>query len=824
MAEKHVYVDVIIPLALQGYFTYLVPPAYSKSAEPGKRVVVQFGKKKLYTAIIANIHNNKPAFEIKEIIQIIDTKPIVNPLQLSFWNWISLYYMCSVGEVMKAALPSGLKLESESVILPGSALEDLHELNEDENLVIELLKEKGCITIEDVVKILQKKNVYSLLGYLVAKKLIVIEESITERYIPKYIELVELSEHIENEEHLNSVFNTLSKAPKQADLLLLFVSLSKLYTELEAPVKKSDLLSKIENGANALKELQKKNVLRIFEKEVSRLAEYSENDFTDTVLNLAQEKVFLDIKKQFTEKDIVLLHGVTSSGKTEIYIQLINDYIKKGKQVLYLLPEIALTSQIINRLQKVFGNLVGIYHSKFSDAERVETYLNVLEPQSKKNSFQIILGVRSSVFLPYSDLGLIIVDEEHENTYKQYDPSPRYHARDSALVLAKIHGAKVLLGSATPSVESNFHATENKFGKAELFSRFGEVLMPEIFVIDTNEAFRKKKMKSHFSDTLLEAIKLTIEEKKQVILFQNRRGFSPRVECENCGWIPGCPHCDVKLTYHKYEHKLTCHYCGYSTTVISKCPACCSLSITMKGYGTERIEDDLSLVFPEYRIERLDLDTARTRRKIDSIFEAFESGKIQILIGTQMISKGLDFDNVGLVGIINADNMLSFPDFRTNERSFQLMTQVSGRAGRKRDRGKVLIQTSQTDHPVIGFVVNNDYESMYKWQIEERKKYNYPPFSRIIELTVKHKKEEIAEKAARILSTELRKIFGNRLLGYEKPVISRIQTYYLRHMILKFERSASINKVREIIYQEIEKIQINQEFKSVVIVPDVDPM
>ena len=824
MTERPIYVDVIIPLALQGFFTYSVPLSLAKTVDPGKRVVVQFGKKKLYTAIISSVHHNKPSFEIKEIIQVIDTKPIVNSQQLSFWNWISMYYMCSVGEVMKAALPSGLKLESESVILPGTSIEEPGEVNEDEILVIVLLKDKGSITIEDVVNILAKKNVYSLLGYLVAKKIIVIEESITERYIPKYVEYVALADEIESEEQMNLVFNQLSKAPKQADVLLMFVSLSKVYTEHETPVKKSDLLAKISNGAGPLKELQKKNILRVYEKEISRLSDYSKENYNPSELNLPQKEVFSNILEQYKQKEIVLLHGVTSSGKTEIYIHLIQEYIQRGKQVLYLLPEIALTSQIINRLQKVFGNLVGIYHSKFSDAERVETYLNVLETANQKNPFQIILGVRSSIFLPYSNLGLIIVDEEHENTYKQYDPAPRYHARDSALVLAKMHGAKVLLGSATPSIESSFHAAENNFGKEELFTRYQDILMPSIEIVDTKEAFRKKQMRSHFSQVLLDAVQSTIENKRQVILFQNRRGFSPRVECESCGWIPGCPHCDVKLTYHKFEHRLSCHYCGYTTKVISKCDVCGSLAISMKGFGTERIEDDLSLIFPEYTLGRLDLDTARTRRKIDAIFEDFESGKIQILIGTQMISKGLDFDNVGLVGIINADNLLSFPDFRTNERSFQLMAQVSGRAGRKNERGRVIIQTSQTDHPVINYVLSNDYASLYQWQIEERKNYNYPPFTRIIELTVKHKSEEIAENAARILSIELRKVFGTRLLGYEKPMISKIQTYYLRHMILKFERKASLNKVREILIQNIEKVKMMSEFKSVIIVPDVDPM
>lgn len=824
MIEKQTFVDVMVPLALPGYFTYSVPRSLSKFVESGKRVVVQFGKKRMYTAIIFNVHNNKPNFDFKEVLQVIDTSPIVNSIQLSFWNWLSMYYMCSPGEVLKAALPSGLKLESESIIIQGTNNAQNEELSEDEILVVEMLREKNYITVEEVIKVLEKKNIFSLLGSLVSKKIIVVEESLAERYIPKFEEFVILSDEIESEEHLNSIFSQLLRAPKQADLLLLFSGISKPFTSNQTIVKKSELLSKMPGSAGILKELQKKGILQILEKEVSRLEEYQGEEFEVAELNINQNKAIEEIRDLFKEKETVLLHGVTSSGKTEIYIHLINEYIQKGKQVLYLLPEIALTSQIINRLRKVFGNSVGIYHSKFSDAERVETYLNVLQNKENKNPFNIVLGVRSSVFLPFSNLGLIIVDEEHENTYKQYDPAPRYHARDSALMLAKMHGAKVLLGSATPSIESYYHASEGMYGKVDLFTRFQDIKMPEIKIVDTKEAFRKKQMKSHFSPGMLDAIQETIDNNKQVILFQNRRGFSPRIECDLCGWVPGCPHCDVKLTYHKFENRLICHYCGFSSQIPAKCPACGGQGITTKGYGTERIEDDLSLIFPEYKIGRMDLDTARTRKKIDAIIEDFETGKTNILIGTQMVSKGLDFNNVGLVGIINADNMLSFPDFRTNERSFQLMTQVSGRAGRKNEQGKVIIQTSQPEHPVIDYVLNQDFNALYQWQITERKEYNYPPFARLIEIVLKHKDDSIVEQAARELAIELRKSFGNRLLGYEKPLVSKIQTFYLRHMILKIERNLPLNKVREIIYNNVDNLKAKANFKAVIITPDVDPM
>jgi primosomal protein N' (replication factor Y) len=824
MPKKPVFVDVLLPLALPGYFTYSVPASFENIIKAGKRVVVQFGKKKLYTAIVCNVHNNQPKFEIKDILQIIDANPIVNQFQITFWQWISMYYMCTPGEVYKAALPSGLKLESESVILPGENFMNHDELLDDETLVIDLIKEHGSIVIEDVIKITEKRNVYMLIGSLVSKRIIVIEESLTERYIPKFEEYISISPDIENEEHFNSIYEKLSRSPKQADLLLMFAGLSKIFTSDQKSIKKTDFLKQMPGAANALRELQKKNVLKIHEKEVSRLQNFEGENTELAELNIIQIEAIKQIRDYYKDKETVLLHGVTSSGKTEIYIHLINEYIKQGKQVLYLLPEIALTGQIINRLRKVFGNSVGIYHSKFSDSERIETYLNVLQDNQIKNPFKIVLGVRSSIFLPFSNLGLIIIDEEHENTYKQFDPAPRYNARDSALMLAKMHGAKVLLGSATPSIESYFHAHENKFGLVELTQRFQDIKMPNIIVVDTKEAYRKKQMKSHFSPILLDEIKNTIESGKQIILFQNRRGFSPWLECSVCNWIPGCRHCDVKLTYHKYENKLICHYCGFATNVPATCPACNSSGVTMKGFGTERIEDDLSLIFPEYQIGRLDLDTARTRRKIDQIMEDFETGVTQILVGTQMISKGLDFNNVGLVGVLNADNMLNFPDFRANERSFQLMAQVSGRAGRKKEQGKVIIQTSQPEHPVIKYVIENDYISLFNWQVQERQKYNYPPFSRMIEFSIKHKQEDIAQSAAFNFSTLLKKQFGSRLIGPEKPLVSKIQTLYIRHMILKIERNISLNKVRELIYLCTNELKTNPDFKSVIIVSNVDPM
>lgn len=824
MNGNQLFADVIVPLAIPGYFTYKVPDTLKDKIQPGVRVVVQFGKRKLYTAILANIHSNTPAFESKEIIQVIDNSPIINNIQISFWNWLAMYYMCTPGEVMKAALPSGLKLESESVLLPGTSFSDTENLNGEEIIIIELLKKKGSVTINEVINTLQKRNVYSVLGYLSSRKIITIEESITERYIPKFEEFVELDRSITDEKQFTEIYESILKAPRQADLLLIFAGLGRPFSANPVPVKKSELISKNPAYANALRTLYKKGILKITEKEVSRLSDSAQVNNVNIVLTATQSEALTKIKELFTQKDITLLHGVTSSGKTEIYIRLMQEYLQKGKQVLYLLPEIALTSQIINRLRKVFGDKAGVYHSKFNDSERVETYLNVLEQSPCKKKFEIILGVRSSVFLPFSDLGLIIIDEEHENTYKQQDPAPRYHARDSALMLAKMHGAKVLLGTATPSLESYWHALQGKYGLVELNQRFMEMKMPEIQVVNTKEAARKKQMVSDFSEILIENIKKTIENKKQVILFQNRRGYAPRLECDDCSFVPGCPHCDVKLTYHKYENRIICHYCGYSTGLLTKCPACKGNNILMKGTGTEKIEDELAVIFPGYRTGRMDLDTARTRRKIDEIFSEFENGNIKILVGTQMVSKGLDFDNVGLVGIINADNLLNYPDFRANERSFQMMLQVSGRAGRKSEQGKVFIQTTQPSHPVIDFVINNDFKSSYNWLINDRKKYGYPPFTRIIELTLKHRQPLIVENASVYLANLLRKIFKEKLLGPEKPLVAKIQTLYLRKIMLKTDRNSSLIKIREIIVNEINKVKAVKEYKGVVIVTDVDPM
>lgn len=822
MPDNITFVDVILPLPIPEYFTYSVPEKILTNVCIGKRAVVPFGKKKLYTAIIANLHNNKPNFDFKEIYQIIDSEPIVNSIQLSFWQWIALYYMCTIGEVYKAAVPSGLKLESESVILPGDNFLLNQDFSENEIILIELLKKNGSILIQEFVDIVGKQIAYNIISVLSTSKIILVEESITEKFIPKYEQFVEFYEEMKSDEYFNMCYNKLSKSKKQAELLLKLAEILKLFSQKTTTLKKTEILKLLPGYSAQLKELQKKNIIKVYEKEVSRVNFNFENINKLSKLNELQNEAFINITEKLKEKDVVLLHGVTSSGKTEIYIHLINDCILKGKQVLYLLPEIALTNQIINRLYNVFGKLVGIYHSKYSDAERVETYLNVLKAEKATQPFKIILGVRSSVFLPFSNLGLIIVDEEHDSSYKQFDPAPRYNARDSAIMLAKMHGAKVILGSATPSIESNFNTFINKYSKVEILKRYSDIELPNIVIVDIKQEYKRNKMKFHCSEELINNIENTVNNKKQVILFQNRRGFSPWIECGDCGWIPGCKHCDVKLTYHKFENRLVCHYCGFSTYIPNKCPACNSSNLATKGFGTERIEDDLKIIFPNYKIERFDLDSTRTRKKISQIIENFETGLTQILVGTQMLSKGLDFNNVGLVGVLNADNLLNFPNFRANERSFQLLTQVSGRAGRKGEQGKVIIQTSQPEHPVIKHVINNDYNAMYNWQLKERLNYFYPPYSKIIEFIIKHKKEEIAQLAAIEFVRILKKIYGNNVIGPDKPYVSRIENYFLRHTILKIDKTKNINELHNNLINAINYIKKNEKFKSVVIIPDVD--
>ena len=827
MTKPACYIEVILPLPLPKLYTYGAGNFAVSELKPGIRVTVQFGKKKLYTALVYRVHNDPPeSYETKNILSVLDQDPLVTNLQIKFWQWLAEYYMCTVGEVFRAALPSGLKLESETRIFPVSD-EDLsgQTISEQEELVLRVLKNQPFMNIREIAGAAEKTDVLPLIRDMLDKKLIKAEETLRESYRPKMATYVRLALDITDEEHLHNIFDSLEKAPKQLELLMNYISLSHVLTKGQTKeVIKGDLLKKSSVSVSVLNELIKKNILGTYDQEIGRLQFDVTGQNGLNELNAAQKKALKEIRQGFESKDVVLLHGVTSSGKTEIYMHLIDEQIRQGKQVLYLLPEIALTAQIINRLKTVFGDKIGIYHSKFPDSERVEIWKNIQGKGPASVQYQVILGVRSSVFLPFSNLGLVIVDEEHENTYKQFDPAPRYNARDAAVVLAGLHQAKVLMGTATPSLESYYNAKTGKYALVNLSERFRDLKLPEIKVVDIREARRKKRMQAHFTPQLLENVEMALNNREQVILFQNRRGFSPYLECDTCGWIPHCKHCDVSLTYHKQHNQLICHYCGYTINNPHACEACGSTALQTKGFGTEKIEDEIALFFPDATVSRMDLDSTRTRKAYERIIHDFETGKIRILIGTQMISKGLDFNHVRVVGILNADNMLNFPDFRAYERSYQLMAQVSGRAGRKYEQGKVIIQTSDPKNSIIKNVTENNYPDMYTGQLAERKKFGYPPFIRLIRITVKHKKQAVVEQAAEVLSRELHANLGKRVIGPEYPLISRVQNRYLKNILLKLEKDKSIQAFREYILNSIAKVKSIDSYRSVQVVIDVDPM
>ena len=829
---RQLYVDLILPVPINQLFTYSIPESMVDDCEEGKRVVVQFGGRKIYSAIIKKVHNNKPTdYKTKPILSILDKKAIINEKQFKLWDWIADYYMCTLGEVYKAALPSGLRLESNTVIQYNESFFETYDIRNDakftkkEEEVLNLLSENKKLQLSDVNKFFSSNTVISYIKSLQEKGAVNIEESLKNKYKEKTESYVCLSEKLKSEKEINLALDSLKRANKQVELLLHFLEFTKNEKKFELKeISKKELLQKSGFSDAILRELKKKDILKINKKSISRLLdEQNQEILAPKELNVAQNKALIEIKSHFKNKDTVLLHGVTSSGKTEIYIHLIEDYLKKSKQILYLLPEIALTTQIIERLKKHFGNKIGVYHSKFSNAERVEIWNNVsTEYENNLSKYQIILGVRSSLFLPFSNLGLIIIDEEHENTFKQYNPAPRYHAKDSALVLSKIHNAKTLLGSATPSIESYFNTKIGKFGLVELTSRYKNISMPEIIVTSVKEAKRKKQMKANFTPVLLEGITNALDNNEQVILFQNRRGFSPYVECGNCGWIPRCEHCDVSLTYHRNTNQLVCHYCGYSYANIKSCKNCKSTDIKTRGFGTEKIEEELGIFFPNHIISRMDLDTTTKKNAFAKIISDFEQGNVNILIGTQMVTKGLDFDNVSLVGILDADQMLNFPNFRAYERSYQLMAQVSGRAGRKNKQGKVIIQTMNPKNVIIKQVVENNYISMFERQAAERQQFDYPPFYKLINISIKHKKIEIVETVANYYAKELKKLIKSKILGPEYPLVNRIQTYYIKNILIKIDRNENLQRTKYIIKHIAEHIKKADNFKSVQIIYDVD--
>ena len=805
------YVDVILPLPVKGSFTYTVPKGVDLTN--GQRVVVEFGSRKLYTAIVLSVHPNKPEeHKAKELLAVLDEEAIVNEKQLQFWQWISSYYMCNLGEVMNAALPSSFKLASESKVIIHTDFDgDLAGLTKDESSIVNALLHQDDLLVQDIISLTNSKSVFSIINEMIRKVIVLVKEDLHDKYKERIIRIVELVD--------NDLKIKLSS--KQEQLVLFFTDL-----KIKFPKKKwkvPDLLKKAKVSRGVLDALVKKGVFKIELQSISRLL----NDFKkiepSKKLTKAQQKAYRQIKEVFKSKKVCLLYGITSSGKTEIYIKLIEEQLAKGKQVLYLLPEIALTTQIINRLRKHFGNKVGLTHSHLNNSERVEVWKAVQEKDKEKVQYPIMLGARSALFLPYDNLGLIIVEEEHDSSYKQYHPAPRYHARDGAIYLANIHNASLLLGSATPALESFYNAKKGKYNLVELSSRYQDLELPKIECVDIRKAHLKKQMQAQFSPKLLTEIKETIANGKQVILFQNRRGYSPVLSCTVCAFTPNCKHCDVSLTYHKWLKKIKCHYCGYTENIPSVCPICNSIDFKSKGFGTEQIQESLNALLPEAIISRMDYDTTRKKYAHQEIIREFEQGRIDILVGTQMVTKGLDFDNVAVVGILNADNMLHYPDFRAYERAFQLMMQVAGRAGRKGKQGKVLLQTYDEKHSVIQLLKAHDFRQFYIEQIAERKIFNYPPFSRLIAITLKHKDKNQLDKASAQLASQMRKSFGYRVLGPEYPAISRIRNYFHKDILLKIEQKSSVKKAKTILAIIIENLQEQKDFRSIRIIINVDP-
>ncbi len=812
------FIEVILPLSLAKTFTYSVSEAEFNYIKKGMRIAVPFGKSKIYTALVIEIHNNKPnLYQAKEIHQILDEKPVVNEFQIAHWQWIASYYMCAIGDVYRCAMPSAFLLESETVI---SAKQDnfIDEslLSNDEFLVYQALQSQSSLQVSDIINILNKKNIFPIIQKMIDKNILILNQEITENYKPKLVKYIRLNEKYNSNEGLNLLLETLKNANKQKNIILSYFQIS---ASDKKPISFKKLIE-ISNSTTAIiKALVEKEIFETYNIQQDRI-DFS-NKKTEKILELseAQNKAFSEINIFFNEKDVCLLHGITSSGKTEIYIKLIEQYIKEGKQVLYLLPEIALTTQLVTRLQDYFGNKVAVFHSKYNNNERVEVWNQVLENVTKA---QIVIGARSALFLPFNNLGFIIVDEEHEQTFKQQDPAPRYHARDAAVVLANFHQSKILLGSATPSIETYYNAQTQKYGLVEITERFGKIQLPDIEIIDLKDKYFRKKMTGHFSDILIENIAQATALSQQVILFQNRRGYSPVVECMTCGHVPQCQQCDVSLTYHKHKDQLRCHYCGYSMANPKQCHSCSSPHLTTKGFGTEQIQNEMHTIFPNLKIGRMDQDTTRGKFGFEKIIDSFKNREIDVLVGTQMLAKGLDFENVSLVGIMNADNMLYHPDFRAFERSFQMMTQVSGRAGRHEKQGKVIIQTYNPDHNTIQQVVHNDYLGMFKEQLYERQIYKYPPYFRLIKLTLKHRDFDKLKEGALWLYEVLKQNFEIPILGPEEPPISRIRNEYIRTIMVKIPKNTSVSNTKIKLTKISNSFEAVPQYRSIKVIINVD--
>ena len=812
------FVEVILPLPLERNFTYAITAAEAQFIRPGFRVAVPFGKRNVYTGVVYKVHNNPPvAYEAKSIHSILDNSPILNSFQFQLWEWISNYYMCTMGEVLRASLPSIFLLESETLIsLNKSSDSEISNLSDEEYLVFEALEQQSSLKIDEINTIINKKNSFPILQRLLDQKIIVSEQEVSEKYKPKLVRCVKIHSDYENQNNLQDLLESLTRSVKQRELVLNYFSLATQNTQIEV----SELKTKSNATSTQIKALIDKGVFEDYFFQTDRIKFENSGVGISKDLNNYQELALKQINTSFETYDISLLHGVTSSGKTEIYVKKIEDIVAKGKQVLYLVPEIALTSQLVHRLKQYFGNKIAVYHSRYSQNERLEVWNHVL---NNSESARVIIGARSSVLLPFRDLGLVIVDEEHEQSYKQFDPAPRYHARDTSIILASMFKAKTLLGSATPSIESYFNAkNQKKYGYIPLMHRFNNVLMPEIELVDLQDKYKRKQMTNHFSDRLLIEIKDALESGFQVILFQNRRGYSPIVSCNTCGHTPECSNCDVSLTFHQYKNQLRCHYCSFVMAMQASCGACGGVEIDTKGFGTEQIQEEIETLFPDAKVARMDLDTTRGKYSYDRIISSFEKKEVDILVGTQMVTKGLDFRYVKLVGVLNADQLINFPDFRAHERSYQLLQQVSGRAGRTDIRGKVIIQTYNPNHAILQQVSVNDYDSMFLDQLEDRRIYKYPPYCRIIKLTLKHKDYNKVNNGAEWFAISLRRVFKANVLGPEFPVVSRIRNQYHKNILLKIPQNQSLVKTKSVINKIKTTFLSTTDYRAVKLLINVD--
>lgn len=838
-----IFAEVILPLAVAKPYTYAVPEELVAAVRPGLRVEVEFGGAKRYAGLVSRLHHETPPHKFKSILSIIDEEPVLNEKTLQFWQWLAEYYCCSLGEVMEAALPANLKLASERRLV----LSPLYDgsftgLNDKEYLIAEALSIQETITIDDVRKILDQKTIYHIIKSLLDKKVIYLYEEMEEKYAPKKVSCVRLAEPYRSDsKQLAGAFDLVAKAQRQTEALMAFIQLAREQPSKDGGLLRSEIYKKATIDSSVLNAMAKKGIFELYEREVSRIGGYEDEVTEADELAPQQVRALAEIRSHFTDpkgagKNTVLLHGVTGSGKTRVYLELMQEAMARGEQVLYLLPEVALTTQIISRLQKTLGDAVTVYHHRITNNERVEVWQAVgnwslavgngrdANSQQPTANGQVILGARSALFLPFTNLGLVIVDEEHDTSYKQNDPAPRYQGRDAAIYLAHLHGAKVVLGTATPSLETYHNARSGKYGLVEMMERFGGIQMPEIVVVDAKEEQKQRKLQSHFTSVLLEELKTALAKGEQAILFQNRRGYAPTLRCNTCGWHSECIHCDVSLTYHKFRNNLQCHYCGYQQELAKTCPACGSHELNLQGFGTQKIEDELKIYLPDANIGRMDYDAVRTKDAHARIINDFEERRIDILVGTQMVTKGLDFENVSVVGVVSADQLLQFPDFRSGERGFQLITQVAGRAGRRDKRGKVIVQAMNTSHPVIREVIDNDFQAFYEREIMERKAFEYPPFSRLIKITLKHKKPDVLNRGSKYFVQVLKSKLGKRLLGPTVPAVGRVREYYLLDILIKMERNPNLWKqTKDLIGEATRVMQQTEGFSTVRVNVDVDP-